>query len=120
MPMSFGGWSILGIVAAVAIVAGIVLLIAYAAQRGLVDRELDGVVASESMAGTTPATHDRAAGRMLGVAGAVTLAIGLVLGLLTAVAGWGGTGDLNGSGPGVAPADCAQSWSGCPQTTAAP
>ncbi len=120
MPMSFGGWSILGIAAAVAIIAGIVLLIAYAAQRGLVDRELDGVVATETVPGTLPIASPRGHGRTLGMAGAAILGIGLVLGLLTAATGWGAGTDLSGSGPGGAPVDCAQSWSGCPQATPGP
>jgi len=120
MPTSFGGWSILGIGAAVLIVAGVVLLIVYAAQRGLVHRELDGVVAAESVPGAAPAVRDRAAGRTLGVLGALTLGVGLALGLLTAVTGWGTATDLSGSGPGGVPADCAQSWSGCPQATPLP
>lgn len=114
MPMSFGGWSILGIVAAVAIVAGIVLLIVYAAQRGLVHRELDGVVAAEEPGLLVPPAA-RPASRTLGTIGAVTLAVGLALGLLTAMTGWGTAGGVGG--PGVAPNDCAQSWSGCPQAT---
>ena len=120
MSMSFGGWSILGIAAAVAIIAGIVLLVAYAAQRGLVDRELDGVVAAETAPGTLPLARQRGHGRTLGMAGAAILGIGLVLGLLTAITGWGETTDLSGSGPGGAPVDCAQSWSGCPQSTPGP
>ena len=120
MPMSFGGWSILGIAAAVAIIAGIVLLIAYAAQRGLVDHKLDGVVAAEFAPGTRPLQRPPGHGRTLGMAGAAILGIGLVLGVLTAVTGWGGATDLSGSGPGGAPVDCAQSWNGCPQATPGP
>jgi hypothetical protein len=120
MSMSFGGWSILGVTAAVAIIAGIVLLIAYAAQRGLVHRELDGVVATETVPGTLPPSRQPGRGRTLGMAGAAILGIGLVLGLLTAITGWGQATDLSGSGPGGAPVDCAQSWSGCPQATPGP
>ena len=122
MTMSFGGWSILGIAAAVLILAGIVLLIAYAVERGLVHRDLDGTVAADSL-GSVPTP--RAAGssggaRTLGLAGAALLVVGLVLGLLTAIGGGGGAGFGGTSGPGVGPGDCAQSWAGCPQTTVAP
>jgi hypothetical protein len=119
--MSFGGWSILGIGAAVTIVAGIVLLVVYAARRGLVHRELDGVVAEPAAAvadGQAVASRGRQ-GRTLGAAGAALLAVGLALGLLSAMTGWG-TSDGIGSGPGAGPVDCAQSWSGCPQATPVP
>jgi len=120
MPTSLGGWSILGITAGITIIAGIVLLIAYAAQRGLVDRELDGVVAVESTEGAPVPARRGSHGRTLGMAGATLLGIGLVLGLLTAITGWGTATDLSGAGPGGAPVDCAQSWSGCPQATPGP
>src|SRR5512141_2766948 len=120
MSMSFGGWSVLGIAAAVLIVAGIVLLIAYAVERGLVHRELDGTVASDGATGTLPDAHVRGSGRTLGVVGAVALVVGLLLGLLSAVTGWGGMGTGLGVGPGTGPRDCAQSWNGCPQVTPAP
>jgi hypothetical protein len=116
--MSFGGWSLLGMGAAVAIVAGIVLLVTYALQRGLVHRELDG---TEPEPAEPPAAtlSTPTSGRTLGTAGAVLLAVGLALGLLSAIAGWGGaTG--TGTGPGGPPDACAQSWSGCPQATPAP
>lgn len=122
MSMSFGGWSLLGIAAAVLIVAGIVLLIAYAVERGLVHRELDGTVAADT-AGSVPVarlTGSSGGARTLGLVGAVLLTVGLVLGLLTAVTGWGGAGFGGTSGPGIGPGDCAQSWAGCPQTTVAP
>ena len=41
--MPFAGWSPIGIAALVAIVAGIVLLVVYAVQRGLLNRELEGM-----------------------------------------------------------------------------
>ncbi|MEW6225407.1 MAG: hypothetical protein AB1627_12345 [Chloroflexota bacterium] len=117
MSLSFGGWSILGIGAAVAIVAGIVLLVVYASQRGLVNRELDGI---DPEAGPDAVSAVRApASRTLGAAGAVLLVVGLGLGLLSAIGGWGGSG-TTGTGPGTGPDDCAQSWSGCPQATPAP
>ena len=121
MSMSLGGWSVLGIAAAVLIVAGIVLLIAYAVERGLVHRELDGTIATD--AGSAPAAHapgSTGGARTIGLAGAVVLAVGLVLGLLTAVGGWAGAGFGGTSGPGIGPGDCAQSWAGCPQVTVAP
>ena len=122
MSMSFGGWSVLGIAAAVLIVAGIVLLIAYAVERGLVHRELDGTVATDT-AGSVQTAHvpgSSGGARTLGLVGAVLLAVGLVLGLLTAVSGWGGAVFGGLMGPGIGPGDCAQSWNGCPQTTVAP
>ena len=122
MSMSLGGWSVLGIAAAVLIVAGIVLLIAYAVERGLVHRELDGTVAADT-AGSVPSVRvpgSSGGARTLGLVGAVLLAVGLVLGLLTAVTGWGGAGFGGLMGPGNGPGDCAQSWNGCPQTTVAP
>lgn len=122
MSMSFGGWSVLGIAAAVLIVAGIVLLIAYAVERGLVHRELDGTVAADT-AGPVPVARvpgSSGGARTLGLVGAVLLAIGLVLGLLAAITGWGGAGFGGMMGPGIGPNDCARSWNGCPQVTVAP
>ena len=115
MNLGFGGWGVTGIAAAIAIVAGIVLLIAYAVRRGLVDRDLDGTIAAEgSAASTVQPGVDRAASppgssRLLGATGATILAVGLVLGLVSAILGWGGSGGAAG---------CAQSWNGCPQATA--
>ena len=43
MPAIFTAWSPAGIAALAAIVAGIVLLVVYAVQRGLVHRELEGM-----------------------------------------------------------------------------
>jgi hypothetical protein len=114
MPMSLGGWSVLGVLAAATIVAGIVLLIVYAARRGLVHRELDGTFA-ELPQGAPPAVQAGGEARTLGVIGAALLAVGLVLGLVVTVAGWGGAGWIMGGGPGEHPENCAQSWSGCPQ-----
>jgi hypothetical protein len=118
MPLSFGGWSLLGVGAAVAIVAGIVLLVVYALQRGLVHRELDGTE-PEPAEPAAAAISTPTSGRMLGMAGAVLLAVGLAMGLLSAVAGWGGAAGT-GTGPGGDPDDCAQSWTGCSQATLAP
>jgi len=117
MPMSFGGWSILGVAAAVAIVAGIVLLVVYAMQRGLVHRDLDGTEATEAGPEAAPVTRVPR-GRTLGLTGAVILVVGLALGLLSTLSGWGGA--TAGSGPGDGSQDCAQSWSGCPQSTPVP
>ena len=120
MPMSFGGWNVLGIGAAVAIVAGIVLLVVYAVGRGLVHRDLDGTLpAEEGPAVDTTPLQRRPARRTIGLLGAVVLVIGLGLGVLSAITGWGASG-TSGSGPGGANQDCAQSWSGCPQATARP
>ncbi len=120
MPMSFGGWSVLGIASAVTLIAGIVLLVAYAVQRGLVHRELDGTVPEGGPADTVATAQAPDRGRTLGMVGAAALSVGLVLGLLAAVAGWGNAGPAGGTGPGTGPVDCAQSWSGCPQATPRP
>jgi hypothetical protein len=125
MTLSLGGWSALGIAAAICIVAGIVLLVAFAAGRGLVHRELDalepdpGIDAPPAGVGSGP-TGNRDASRTLGIAGAALLVVGLVLGLASAVAGWDNGGSATGGGPGAAPLDCAQSWNGCPQATPGP
>lgn len=119
MSMSFGGWTVLGIAAAVAIVAGVALLIAYAIERGLVHRELDGAIGAEAPA-TAALPRSGEGARTIGLLGAVLLAVGLVLGLLTAITGWDGAGSGGAQGPGAAPGDCAQSWAGCPQATVAP
>lgn len=120
MPMSFGGWSALGIAAAVAIGAGIVLLVVYAVGRGLVHRDLDGTLPAEAEpAVDTIPLQRRPARRTIGLLGAVVLVIGLGLGVLSAITGWGADG-ATGGGPGGANQDCAQSWSGCPQATPGP
>lgn len=116
MAIDPGGWSIVGIAAAVAIVAGIALLVAYAVQRGLVHRELDGTEPGDEGPETPPPVREPR-DRTLGLAGAVVLAVGLGLGLLSAVSGWGAT--TTGNTPGD-PDNCAQSWSGCPQATPVP
>jgi hypothetical protein len=97
------GWSILGVVS-------------YALQRGLVDRELDGTDASGDPDATPIIRAPR--GRTLGAAGAIVLAVGLGLGLLTALGNWAGA--TTGIGPGGGPENCAQSWIGCPQATPLP
>lgn len=110
------GWTILGVVSAVAIAVGIVLLVVYALQRGLVNRELDG---TEDTGDPDAAPVTRAPrGRTLGAAGAIVLAVGLGLGLLTALGNWAGA--TTGIGPGGGPENCAQSWIGCPQATPVP
>jgi hypothetical protein len=111
------GWSILGIASAVAIVIGIVLLVVYALQRGLVDRDLDGTDATDGDPNATPVARP-SRGRTLGATGAVILGVGLGLGLLAALGNWSGA--TTGAGPGGGPEDCAQSWSGCPQATPVP
>jgi hypothetical protein len=112
-------WSALGILAALAIVVGSVLLVVYAVRRGLVHRDLDGTVATEDAEGTMPASAGGAAApsRTLGLAGVTLLVAGIVL----AVVGWitlpaGATT----AGPGNPPTDCTQAWAGCPQATANP
>lgn len=127
MTDSTGGWTPAGIVAGIAIVAGIVLLVAYAVQRGLVRRELDGtdedaaaMAADDPTAPMAPATQPTAprksASRPLGAIGALLLVVGLSLGALAALGAWGSNGP-NAVGPGGAPVDCAQTWNGCPKAT---
>jgi hypothetical protein len=123
------GWSLIGILAAICIVAGIVLLVAYAVRGGLVNRELDGTDAeadagSEEAAGTgDPGTGApgsagaRRGRRTLGTLGAAALVLGLALGTVAALGGWSGS---TSTGPGAAPADCVQGWNGCPATTLKP
>jgi hypothetical protein len=117
--LTIGGWNALGVLALIAIIAGFVLLLAYAARRGFVDRELDGTIESAEVPFSGPAPRPEAASRprALGVAGAGLLVFGLALGLATAVLGWGsGTGASAGTRSGQ-PGNCAQSWNGCPQAT---
>lgn len=119
MPTSLAGWSPIGILAAVAIVAGIVLLVVYAMRRGLVDRAIEGDEAAQpigaSSASPAPVAPARA-GRVLGIAGTALLVVGLFLGLATAITGWGNGPAASGL-PGGQPGDCAQSWNGCVQPT---
>lgn len=111
------GWGIMGIASAAAIVAGIVLLVVYALQRGLVDRELDGTDVDDADPDAGPGARAPRS-RTLGTTGAIILAVGLGLGLLSALGGW--SGGTTGTGPGSGSGDCAQSWSGCPQATPVP
>jgi hypothetical protein len=119
MNQTIGGLSVPGILAGIAIIAGVVLLVVYAARRGFVDRELDGTIESTAIpfSGPAPEAEPAARPRALGIAGATLLAVGVVLGVATAVFGLGG--GINGTvgdhsdGPGA----CAQSWNGCPQAT---
>ena len=53
------------------------------------------------------------------MAGATLLVVGLALGAVAALGTWT-TGDATTGGPGLAPADCAQSWDGCPKATPNP
>lgn len=119
---STGGLSLLGPIAAIAIVAGIALLVAYAVRRGLVHRELDGTLNRESspegVLEPGPSSTPQAS-RLLGSVGALLLVVGLVLGVVAVVAGPGG-GNSSAGTPVSSAADCAQSWNGCPQVTAAP
>ena len=119
MNLSFGGWPVTGILAAIAIIVGIVLLVAYAVRRGLVHHDLDGTIETTAVptAGPAPVEGQAHGSRVLGVAGASILVVGLALGLVTAVGGWGAT---TGGGVGDSsdqPNSCAQSWNGCPQAT---
>jgi hypothetical protein len=132
VPAPFAGWSPAGIAALITIAAGIVLLVAYAVQRGLVHRELEGIEtpsdgpvdpgmpAQEARAPAAPAiAAPPRHSRTLGMVGAVLLAVGLGLGAIAALDNWE-TGDATTGGPGIAPADCAQSWDGCPKATPNP
>jgi hypothetical protein len=121
VPAPFAGWSPAGIVALVAIAAGIVLLVAYAVQRGLVHRDLEGIeAAADPGTEAAPAVTARPRrSRTLGMAGATLLVVGLALGAIAALGTWT-TGDATTGGPGPAPADCAQSWDGCPKATPNP
>jgi hypothetical protein len=116
MSMSLGGWSVLGVASAIAIVVGVVLLIVYAVDRQLDRRELDGVIA-EAGATTVTAPSPRHGVRLIGVIGGVVLLVGLAAGLLVAMGTWGNPLTGGTTAPGAAPVDCAQSWSGCPQVT---
>jgi len=124
MTLNFGGSSAIGLLAALAIVIGSVLLVVYAVRRGLVNRELDGTIEAEGPDGTMPADADADAGaaaepsRALGLAGVIILVAGLALGLVNVVTG--PTAGSRATGPGNPPTDCAQSWSGCPQVTPRP
>jgi hypothetical protein len=105
-------WPLSGVLAAILIVVGIVLLVAYAVRRGLVQHDLPDTI--ERMAvptgGPAPAAEPASGARALGAVGAVVLVVGLALGVVTAVAGWADSSSGSGG--------CAQSWNGCPQQTA--
>ncbi len=118
--MPFAGWSPIGIAALILIVAGVVLLVAYAFGRGLVNRELEGIEEPPETGTETPAAPAARPrrSRTLGSLGAALLVLGLALGAISATGGWG-TGSATG-GPGAAPGDCAQSWAGCPKATPNP
>lgn len=122
---TIAGLSLLAIAALVAIAAGIVLLAAYALRRGVVHGELPGTVEPEAdprTIGGPPAAvvataRPDGSDRNLGLAGAVLLAVGIGLGLVGAMTGWGIAASSTTGGPGEAPTDCAQTWEGCPQAT---
>ncbi len=109
-------WPLSGVLAAILIVAGIVLLLAYAVRRGLVQGDLPDTVESAAVpvSDPQPAGGPARGSRVLGALGAVVLIAGLALGVYTAVGGgWGPGGDASSSSGG-----CAQSWNGCPAATA--
>jgi len=109
-------WPLSGVLAAILIVVGVALLIAYAVRRGLMHDDLPDTVASAEVptTGPMPAGEPASRPRTLGALGAVILVAGLALGVVTAVGGgWGSTGSSTGADGG-----CAQSWNGCPQVTA--
>jgi hypothetical protein len=105
-------WPLSGVLAAILIVIGIVLLIAYAVRRGLVQHDLPDTIERLAVptGGAARAVEPASQPRVLGAVGAVVLLVGLALGVVTAVSGWGDSGSGGGG--------CAQSWSGCPQQTA--
>ncbi len=105
-------WPLSGVLAAILIVVGIVLLVVYAVRRGLVAHDLPDTIETAEVptAGPAPAAEPPSRPRALGAVGAVVLVAGLALGVLTAVGGWGGGGSGGGG--------CAQSWNGCPPQTA--
>lgn len=105
-------WPVSGVLAAIAIVIGIVLLIVYAVRRGFMHADLPDTIPSGEVpvTGPAPTAEPPQTPRALGAAGAAILVVGLVLGVVTALGGWGsGAGGAGG---------CAQSWNGCPQVTA--
>jgi hypothetical protein len=110
-------WPLSGVLAAILIVVGVALLIVYAVRRGLVHDDLPDTVESAAVptAGPAPVAESAQAPRKLGAAGALILVVGLGLGVVTALGGWGG-GGTGGGGT----SDCAQSWNGCPAVTAPP
>ena len=122
MPAPFAGWSPAGIVALIAIVAGIVLLVAYARAarpgppraRGDRDGRRAGNRRSRPPSPPRHAARARSAWPVRSL-----LVVGLALGAVAALGSWA-TGDATTGGPGLAPADCAQSWDGCPKATPNP
>lgn len=103
-------WPLTGVLAAIAIVIGIVLLVWYAVRRGLVHGDLPDTitVVEVPVAAPPPAAEPAHTSRTVGMLGAAILVVGLALGVVTAVGGWGG---------GATGGGCAQSWNACPQTT---
>jgi hypothetical protein len=97
-------WPLSGVLAAILIVVGILLLVVYAVRRGFVNRDLPDTIATDEVPTSGPAPTSEAAGkpRTLGALGALILVVGLIL----------------GTGTGTSGTDCAQSWNGCPQVTA--
>jgi hypothetical protein len=129
MSLTLAGWSPVGVAAAILIVAGIGLLVAWVLRRGVHARELDGMdpqpaVASGAVAGLAtaetlpaPSRPKEDGSRTMGLIGATLLVVGLGLGVVSAASGWG-SGTASTGGPGGASAeDCAQTWTGCPQAT---
>jgi len=117
--MLFAGWSPIGIASLITLVAGVALLVIYAVQRGLVNRELEGIEAAPDPGTQAPRRAPLPArrSRTLGMLGALLLIVGLGLGTAAAVGAWAAGGT---SGSGLPPDDCAQSWDGCPKSTIRP
>ncbi len=120
MNMTIAGWSATGVLALIAIAAGIVLLVVYASRRGFVDRELGGTIETEAVpfAGPAPVAEAPARPRAVGMVGATLLVVGLAVGLATALFGWGVAGGGIVGDRSDQPGNCAGSWNGCPQATA--
>ncbi len=118
MSMNLAGWSPIGMGAALLIVVGVTLLVAFALMRGLPDVALDGAEAEPEPASPRPARARNRSSQPVGIIGALLLVAGLALGILSAAGGWGTSQTMRG--PGADPLDCAQAWNGCPNATVAP
>ncbi len=62
MTLDIGGWNGIGILAALAILAGGILLAVYAVRRGLVQRDLDGTIETEGRRGHVAGQRGRGRG----------------------------------------------------------
>ncbi|MEI7745571.1 MAG: hypothetical protein WCK58_17680 [Chloroflexota bacterium] len=113
-----------GILAAITLVAGTILLVAYVLQRGLVHRALDGTddEAAALAAHDPTAPTGTAARRPRRKGSSPTGGLGvllLVVGLLLSFVAFGGNPTATAN-PGVQPTECVAGWNGCPATTPKP